>query len=296
MLLPIPNRTPDGLGVTIYKLIQLSEIVNNSSDGTIVIDFTNTHFLHSVFIAGLFALIKEWESQGKQVELITEGSNIENYLSTIRFRDGLNLLKYPDLEEHLNFYNTKRYTPLVVFPTAGNVREHCVSTILDVIHNQTNISGAFRTAVDYFVSELTNNIAEHSECNSGVIVAQSYVTKGFIDICIADNGIGVLRSYEKSQIFNPSNEAEAIEMAVNGRSTKDLPESRGFGISTSRNIITSAMDGRFILWSGKSIFIQSSEVKHILNIDDGALYNGCFLVLRLPLNSKNNFNLYDYIS
>ena len=43
----------------------------------------------------------------------------------------------------------------------------------------------------------------------------------FLDITIADNGIGVYKSYNKTDKFIPESEVNAIEMAVNGCSTKD---------------------------------------------------------------------------
>ncbi|MBW7913371.1 MAG: ATP-binding protein [Taibaiella sp.] len=295
MILPIPNRTPNEIGTTIYKLIQLSQIVNNSQDEEIIVDFTNTDFLHCIFISGLFCLIKTWRANGKTVKVIMGDSPISSYFSTIQFENGFDIVRDPELINSLPEYNSKRYTPLVVFPLTGNTREYCVSTVLDVIHNQTNIKGTFKMAVDYMVSELTNNIADHSEAGFGVIFAQTYVNKGYIDISIVDNGIGVFNSYQKSEVFNPKDEAEAIAMAVNGRSTKDLPESRGFGISTSKAIIVKALGGIFLMWSGQTIFIETRESPNILKVDEGASYKGCFLSLRLPLNSQNNFNLYDFI-
>src|SRR5690606_36155317 len=109
-------------------------------------------------------------------------------------------------------------------------------------------------------------------------------TKGFIDIAIADTGIGIFQSYDKTSKFNPANEAEAIEMAVNGHSTKDRAESRGFGLSTSREMITREFGGTFLLWSGETMFVdKQGATPNIIHVDDGAFYKGCFICLRLLL-------------
>jgi len=175
------------------------------------------------------------------------------------------------------------------------IREIAINTLTDVIYNQVQPNLNFRTAIGYFLSELTNNIADHSECSHGMIFAQTYPTKGYIDIIISDNGIGVLKSYLKSDIFNPANEPEAIEMAVNGNSTKDDSISRGFGLRTSRSMIVKGLKGRFFLWSGGSMFVDTPENQSIVEVDDNAYYKGCFIVLRLPIANNNNFKFYEYI-
>ncbi len=69
MLLPIPTYTPNDFGLTIYKPIQLSDIVNLTNDKGIVIDFKHTKFLHCMYLAGLFGLIRNWKMFGRNVEI-----------------------------------------------------------------------------------------------------------------------------------------------------------------------------------------------------------------------------------
>lgn len=294
MRLGIPAKTPDQIGPTIYKLIQLSQIVNKSQAEVITLDFTNTKFLHSIFISCLYSFIEIWRKDRTIIiENINEG--IKPYFDAVHFPNGYILDGTNDAIDNISAYNSKRFTPLVIFPTYGVSREECVNTVLDVIHKQTCITGVFRTAVDYLVSELTNNISDHSGKNYGILFAQTYTSKGFIDISICDTGIGILNSYAKSDKFYPKDEAEAIQMAITGRSAKDRAESRGFGLSTSRNMIADGMNGTFLLWSGQTLFVQNQNVKNVLNVDDGSIFQGCFLTIRLPLNPKSDFDFYKYI-
>ena len=104
-----------------------------------------------------------------------------------------------------------------------------------------------------------------------------------------------MQSYQKSQKFHPENEREAIEFAINGRSTKDRPESKGFGISTSRDMLVNGLKGKFFLLSGNTAYIQTTENKGIIDIPDNFFYQGNYVALRVPTLIDPAFNLYNYV-
>jgi len=56
----------------------------------------------------------------------------------------------------------------------------------------------------------------------GWIMFQNYQLKGYLDICIVDNGLGLLGSYQQSGMFQIIDHQMAIERALNGLSTKAL--------------------------------------------------------------------------
>ena len=293
LILPIPTSTTDNVGASVFKLMQLSKMVNESTDNLIVLDFCNTKFQFSCFLAGLFVLCKGWESKGKTVTKVNIHENISNYLEVVNFHDGFN----PMSEQDLSYFYRKTFTPLFVFSTNAAIRENCIDAVLNIVFGQTKLTGAdCRNVIDYFITELTNNVADHSESENGIVFTQAYPSKGFMDITIADYGVGVFESYNKTDKFNPQTEVEAIEMAVNGCSTKDRPISRGFGISGSRNLLVDGLNGQFWLWSGENIFIHKEGLKDIIRVENGADLKGCYLNLRLPLDITLKGNFYDYIS
>lgn len=109
-----------------------------------------------------------------------------------------------------------------------------------------------RTPLTYLIDELTNNINDHSFAEYGSIFAQFYPSKKYLDVCICDLGIGILKSYLNNGEYLNSH-AEAIKLAISGVSTKDRPEARGFGISTSLEMLVNGLNGRFFLWSGDAL-------------------------------------------
>lgn len=293
MILPIPQQA-EHIGFIIFKLIQLSQIVKDAdNDEDVIIDFCNTKFLHCTFLAGLFGLIRGWRKEGRNVIIDASRGNLCSYLQAIYFDKGF-ASSIAGFHDKIKLYHAKTYLPMILFDVQGKEREACASAVFQVIKEQTGLKNEYINAVDYLISELTNNIAEHSEDTNGLVTFQYYPTKGFIDICIADNGIGLYKSYEKSAIFHPANEEEAIKYAVRGRSTKDRAESRGFGISTSIDMITTGLNGTFILWSGENYYIKNRKIEKIV-FEENASFIGCYVTLRLHLNVEN-FKFYDYVN
>ena len=294
LTIPIPQSLQDSLGASIFKLMQIGLIVKQSNDAEIIIDFTRTTFLPSSFIGGLFMLVNEWKTNGKFVFVKKANNILSSYLDYIKFPDGFNL----ELNQNLDLYMSKSYIPLVIFPTQEQQREDCISTVVNLIMSQTNgvYNGECKNILYYVISELTNNIADHSESQHGVIFVQSYQTKGFIDITIADNGIGVYKSYEKTTKFKPKNESEAIEMAINGYSTKNQSESRGFGISTTSNLVVNGLNGTFCLWSGACVFIHNSTNRQSVKLENDVRFTGCLITIRLPFHPVLKGYFTDYIS
>jgi len=119
MRIPILSKTPDNIGLILYKLFQISSIVNASDDNEIEIDFANTKFLNAIYLAGLFSFIENWKQSGKKVVYININENIEGYLNAVCFNDGLRIEQNELLIRHIGNYSNRRYTPFVVFPIHG---------------------------------------------------------------------------------------------------------------------------------------------------------------------------------
>jgi hypothetical protein len=116
-----------------------------------------------------------------------------------------------------------------------------------------------------------------------------------MDICIVDNGIGLLQGYINSGKYDVASDEDAINLVVRGKSTKDLPESRGFGLSTSRKMLVEGLKGKFLLFSGSAMFIQTIEKEEIASFETNFKFNGCYVALRIPTFNNKEFDFYKYI-
>lgn len=131
-----------------------------------------------------------------------------------------------------------------------------------------------------------DNILEHSNSQFGWIAAQRFPTKGFIDICLTDNGIGLLESYRKSGFIVHSN-LDVINQALNGISTKNIKE-RGYGMRTSISAVLEGTAGSFMIVTGDAIFNNGEIAAFKGN------WNGVLCAIRLNVN-VNDFNLYKFV-
>lgn len=144
----------------------------------------------------------------------------------------------------------------------------------------------------YLLDEAINNIVDHSREERGYIFAQYFPSKTYIDICIADTGIGILNTYLEKGDIPITTDKEAVMLAANGKSTKNRPEneSRGYGISTSKEMLVSGLMGKYFLMSGRAFLIKTIEKEEIIEIPSSLNWKGSIVALRIPYVSNMGFN------
>lgn len=125
-------------------------------------------------------------------------------------------------------------------------------------------------------------------------MVQNYPQKGFLDICIVDSGIGLLGSYKKFGFKNIDTDVKALEQAVNGNSTKQITETRGYGIDTSRRMLVDGLKGKYFLFSGSAFYIYTDNFEQITPINRNNNWNGT-IALRVPNVVPDGFKYYAYV-
>lgn len=223
---------------------------------------------------------------------------IGSYLCHIYFPNGINPNQNLNWEDILCGYEIKTYLPIIKFNTAKSiteteVRESIISHLGKMIRKITKIPVNYYSAISYLLSELTDNIVDHSRHDFGWISFQYYPTSGFMDICLADTGVGVLgsyRAYEGEQDYTyVDNDLKAIDRMIKGDSTKMFKE-RGFGVHTSRSMLVNGLKGHFIYLSGNGLLIDFD----LMNF--GESFQGSMALLRIPVSQQVvSFQYTDYL-
>lgn len=300
----IPARVSDNFGDPISKFLDILSIINTLGNQTPTqFDFSDCKFFSPFLLAGLASICQTNLNNGNEINIIPPSSNsIKEYLNTICFPIGItyNPNEIDKFQTLLAPYHTKNYIPLIFFPATNtgnnsNVREKILSAVNSILKAQLKLGGGVLQAIYYLIDELTQNITDHSQCNNGIVFAQFYPSKNYIDICIVDNGIGLLQGYINSGKYDVASDEDAVNLAVRGKSTKDLPESRGFGLSTSRKMLVEGLKGKFLLFSGSAMFIQTVEKQEIASFEGKYKFNGCYVALRIPAFNNKEFDFYKYI-
>ena len=302
-LVKIPVRTHEEFGDSLRKLIATAAEISSCSENEVVLDFSKAKHLNPFYLGGLACIMQRKLAGGVRFSIIHgQNQNINSYLDTVKFPAALknDESQEADFKSALEKYNSKTYIPIVCFETGPSGtstkrRESVLTAVNQLLKNQLGFSGAEIGPVHYFLSELTDNINEHSCAPSGIILAQYYRKNNYLDLCICDAGQGIMQSYLNNPKFNPQTEAEAMQMALSGRSTKDRAEARGFGITTTRNMLVNGLRGKLFMWSGNTTFIQTLDSEAIVPVPDNVYFQGTFIAIRVPTIIPGSFNFYEFV-
>lgn len=299
----IPIRTHEEFGHSISKLLKVVSLIEAAKGKEITLDFSQARMLNPFFLGGLACCLHHFWNTGQRINLNhSENPHINSYLQTVFFPD---CFKPTTGHEHLFFstledYRGKTYIPIISFPTGFDsvhvsIREKILNAISDLLKTQLSFKERERQPLSYLLDELTHNVNDHSGASLGYVFAQYYPSSNYLDLVICDSGKGVFLSYAGNDRFSPKNEVEALQFAINGKSTKDRPESKGFGISTSRKMLVKGLRGRFFIWSGNTAYIETVERVNILDIPQTCYFQGTFVALRIPTIVPATFNFYDWV-
>ena len=299
IIINLKDRISDNFGDPILELFKILEVINTNPDSEIVINLSDCEFSYPFILTAISVL-------NNNNERIIINANCKNpafseYLKYINFfigmkPDELNTLDFANL---LLKYETKTYIPIINFPVARNhtstlIRDRFLSSINQLIYNQLKLKGEIKNAVSYLIDESVVNIVDHSLADRGFIFAQYYPTKNFMDVCIADGGIGVLNSYINNRFEGISNSPDAIISAVNGQSTKDDGKGRGYGIRTSKEMLVNGLKGKYFLLTGNGFIVKNSLREEIISLPESKSWNGTIISLRIPILNNSEFIASDY--
>lgn len=295
-VIKVPLRFSDNFGNPINEIIKILPELNKTW-GEIIVDFGECKFLVPHYLGPLSCILKMKKNQGTKIEILNENS----YLQAIQFKNYI-LGDYDSKENSsisLDYYQDKTYIPIVHFPTSNllndsKFREDILSAVNSILKMQLQLPINVLGGIYYLLDELTQNIVDHSDVSFGTVFAQFYRDKKYLDLSICDSGKGIYKSYLDSDKFIPKSNAEAINFSVYGKSTKNIPESRGFGLNTSRNMLTRGLSGQFFLMTGNEFFIQEKQKEEIISLNKKFEFNGCMLNLRIPLFELADFSIHSY--
>lgn len=288
----IHNPGGDAMGESLRSLLEaLEQRTRLSKEDKIIMDMSRVAFLHPFLILPLCALISADTLKGIRFEMNIP-DKIAGYLNTIYFPRGFSVAENDYWRDRLAEYKRKTYLPASSFPVTAQataIREQFLTTFEQILIRQLNLEGQIITVIKYLISEAIDNITDHSGALNGWIMVQNYPQKGYLDVAIADTGKGISGSYKGSGKTNVESDALALEYAVNGKSTKNITETRGYGIDTSRRMLVNGLKGKYFLFSGQAFYIYTHELEQITPLP-GYGWNGTMLALQIPSKAPDDFN------
>jgi hypothetical protein len=205
----------------------------------------------------------------------TVRTEVYGYVSTV----------LPHLIANKPFVPTKTYALKSLKPGNIELIRKSIDEVIDLVDYQYG----GEDAIWYLLTELGNNIDNHSEFSKAFVMAQRYPRKGFTEFCAFDNGITIPGNFNKYGI-DFENDSEAIALAMNGRSTKDELNGRGWGINSLIQLFTEGINGEmFIASRNGAIYINKEKIINYLARGKYKL-DGTLVSIRIPKGSINVTN------
>lgn len=294
----IPNiAEEERIGFSFNHLIKV--IAETESAETVQWDFADVQFLHPFFLAPL-AIYKN--TSGKDIECVNISLRMQSYLNSICFDRMLHFESdnRNDVDDVMARYLDNTYIPLCSFAMTDANKDAFGSVLQQMIVKQAKIQSGGSSSLSYLISELFDNIFEHSQSKNGYAFSQFLEREGCINLCIADTGITIFNSYKNSGKYQEeinNDETEALILANEGYSTKNRPEAenRGYGISTSKKMLVEGMKGSFFMLSGGAFHRYEAGTNDYIDLKGKFSWKGTIILLRIPVKTPQGFNYIDYL-
>jgi anti-sigma regulatory factor (Ser/Thr protein kinase) len=235
-------------------LLNLCHQARTSEKDTILFDLSNTEFICPFGIILLTGTISECLAFGKKAKY-----RRPNKTATRKFLSGIGFNSFFEISNG----EYKIESPNIQLKRLGHIDYLLTDQILDVFRYYIRMSEGVIGSLKMALNELMTNAFDHSESQRGCYVcAQSYIRAKKIRLCIADFGIGILRSLKKNPKFRELNsDHKAITTAVQEGVTSRTTGTAGYGL-THINRFIKVNEGKMHILSGKGkILWDFSDVK-----------------------------------
>lgn len=254
----------------IKSAVDLRAKCGTSKRNSVKIDLSSVKFIDPYGLVSLCLLGKYLKCSYKKVNLVLSDDNtLQTYL---------NVMNFPILAgEYMSFGGAKFIESNVIHQSkshvlleitkvhskAKNVDEcikACISKISDILATEMKLKKQENSDICSIISELCNNIRDHSE-NEGFIAVQKYHKSNginFVVIGVGDLGIGIKNSLGKRYNISHWSHFDAILKSLK-KGFSSLGD-RGMGLHIVKNLIDK-YSGQFHIRSGDTRIYLSGEYK-----------------------------------
>lgn len=240
-------------------------------------------------------------AEEKQI-IITLDNILSSFFDGIISKKGILYASSPLLTAMNSMYVQNPSSEIFAF----NLDDDAIATTINQLKNHLRSCNgvcmdAFNTPLTYLLDELICNIQQHAQTEQGYAFLDFNAATNAIEIVIADMGITIYGSYVAAQKHLDklgNSDAEALNLAQNGYSVKNLPdaENRGYGISSNIRMVVDGLSGEFAVLSGNALLVETTKQRKILALPKEIDYKGTMVVIRIPAILPEGFNLYKYTS
>lgn len=286
-------QNQDNVFECLSSVFDIVQAVKGAENRTIMLDFSSIHTQSPVLTLPLSILLS---GASDELTYVLSDELKNAHLGSEIIADEMRLSAF---KAQMQAYSQTDFLPIIAFPATKekeDEKDSIQSVVENILIQQIASAGNISLGLRYIIGECIDNITQHAKSKYGYIAAQTNKEKQYLDICIADKGITLLGSYKENNDTDIVSDMEALKAANRGISTKNLPnaENRGYGLITSKKMLTNGLGGLFIMISGSAILIKSETFNEYAELPEGLSCKGTIVICRMPFDNKD-FNYINYI-
>ncbi|MFA6446397.1 MAG: ATP-binding protein [Candidatus Paceibacterota bacterium] len=234
-----------------------------------LLDLSLCRFVRPVTLLAISACLRDYQCKVQE----PLSPKVREYLDKIHFPFGITKA------EEVNMFDFN--SPIGYITQTDTIKSEALERKFYQLVNRWagNVEGV-ASALQLPISELVENIFQHSNKNHGWLFAQHYPKKKSFEMCILDTGRGIAGSYRDIKNLNVRSK-EAIELALKGTSTKVTETGRGWGLYTSKEIVNTKLNGEFLLVTGDAALYSNSVNQSLIELP-GFHWSGVIISYRIP--------------
>ncbi len=169
-------------------------------------------------VVPICAAIQKYRALGYEIEIlnpptVVKNMNFDEPLPAGRINENASANAF----SHIWRFSTSDEVSILTEAYAKVLAEkvECEQGVIDAFH--------------WCISELLDNVLQHSQSAEGFVIVQVHSESKRIAICLTDTGIGILESLRHSS-HHPNNAADAITLALKEGVTRDSEAHQGNGL------------------------------------------------------------------
>jgi hypothetical protein len=261
-------------------MIRLYNLAKDTTDDEVEFDLSKSESLTPFGIIMLTSTIEECFRRGKKCSYVEPRKpSLKAFLGDIGFDSFFHLKTdvVPDKMRAGTFQLTR----------VKGLDALIAETLTEIIGYHVNISPGLNYSLRLSLNELMTNVIAHSGVEDYYVCAYTYTDRRQLRLCIADRGIGILRSLNRSKKYNLRNSHDAIILATT-EGVSSRAERAGLGLSHLKGF-AKVNEGQMCIISGRGkVFWKYDQgkilkqrmikpftgtvVKFVINTDKEGLY------------------------
>lgn len=197
---------------SLETLVQMEEM---NLEENLTIDFKNCGCIYPSGIVPLLALAQNVINNGFLIKTENESQDLKSYLSRMNFYQLLGLTSQVQNSNDADscFVEIESFSKDT---GDGILMQKCLD-LADCISKEipNHVRASVGGVIEFCITEIVDNAKVHSQASNCFLMAQHYSKKGFVELCVVDNGIGMKGSMKTETV------EEALINSIN-RSIKGI--------------------------------------------------------------------------